>query len=279
MANAQRSRKIVDIISSQSAKSVKMLALELGVSEMTIRRDLQHLREKGVINMLHGLAFRNEGTDHAYYDLQEQQWIMHNEKAAIGRVAAAMIEPLDSVFIDCGTTAASMAPNIPRGMDITVICSTLNVLLEMHKKDIEKIIFSGGYYHKSTQTFESPEALQMLGNIRASKMFVTSAGVSMELGLTCVHQYEIGLKRLGLNNAQKKILLVDSSKFGKVSSAFFGKLEQIDTVVTDSGIPDAWTRFLQDSGIELIIANTQEGALHNEQKRTLRQGGPYAAET
>ncbi len=266
MADAQRSRRIVDIISSQGAKSVKMLALELGVSEMTVRRDLQHLRERGIINMLHGLAFGNDGTEGVFYDLHEQQRIMHNEKAAIGRVAAAMIEPSDSVYIDGGTTAAFMARNIPRGMDITVICSTINVLVEMHKKNIEKIIFSGGYYHESTQTFESPEALMMLGNIRASKAFVTSAGVSMELGLTCVHQYEIGLKRLGLNNALKKILMVDSSKFGKVSSAFFGTLAQIDTIVTDQAIPDAWINFLRDSGKEIIIANKPEGAFNDEQK-------------
>ena len=251
MSNPQRHIEILRLLQLNSPMSVKQLADELEVSEMTIRRDLKLLSQENKIQMTHGLAFSKAPPDNSY-DVIRQQGVHQAQKEAIGRYAASLIQPGDSIFIDCGSTAAAMPRYLPPHMNITVMCSSANTLVEILQKDVANLIFSGGYYHKSTQTFESPEALNLLGSIRASKAFVTAAGVNQEMGLTCTHQYEVRLKQLSMDHSLQTILLVDSSKFDRVSPVYFGGWEQIHTVITDEGIPDAWQQFLEERGIECI---------------------------
>lgn len=256
MSFTQRSILISNLLRENGATTVKTLAERLNVSEMTVRRDLQSLCRTHALKLMNGVVFPDDSAQGGAvsYDIAKQQTVRNREKELIGRRAAALIEPRDTVFVDCGSTAAAMARYIPFRMDITVVCSTLNILLEVQKKDVANIVFSGGFYHKGTQVFESPETIRMLEGVRAGKAFVTAAGASRELGLTCVQQYEVALKQLELNNSLERILLADSSKFGKVSLAYFGAWHQITCVVTDAGISQDWQSFLKDAGIRVLIA-------------------------
>lgn len=254
---AQRNEEILKLVRRDGAASVRQLADRLSVSEMTVRRDVHKLCASGVLRVMNGVVFfAAQQSEESYYSLSQQKVINAPEKDAIARAAAAMIEPGDTVILDCGTTAEAMLRHIQPGMDITVICSSLNVLVEMQKKDITNLVFSGGFYHHETQTFVSPEALKMLGNIRATKAFITAAGVSCELGLTCVHQYETELKQLALTNAAKRILIADASKFGKVSTAYFGELRKLTAVITDDRLDQDWRQTLQSQNIELTCVST-----------------------
>ncbi len=261
MANIQRSDTIIELLTRNDAMSVSSLAEHLSVSEMTVRRDLAKMQQEGLIRLVNGVAFCPKDGKAVTYDLEQQLGVHGREKDAIGRAAAAMLVPGDSVFIDCGSTASAMLRYIPKGMDITVICSTLNVLTEARCRDIQRLVFTGGYYHPGTETFESPEAIRMLEGIRSSRAFITASGVSMELGLTCVEQYETAVKRVAMENGMKRILLVDSSKFSKVSPAFFGTWRSIDMVVTDEGITEEWKAFLHKQQIELKIAEQERADL------------------
>ena len=261
MANTRRSDTIIGLLMRNDAMSVSHLAGQLGVSEMTVRRDLAKMQKEGQVRLVNGVAFCPRDGEGVSYDLEQQLGVHCREKDAIGRAAAAMLVPGDSVFIDCGSTASAMLRYIPQGMDITVICSTFNVLTEARCRNIQRLVFTGGYYHPGTETFESPEAIRMLGGIRSSKAFITASGVSMELGLTCVEQYETAVKRVAMENGMKRMLLVDSSKFSRVSPAFFGTWSSIDMVVTDEGIPEEWTSFLHEKGIELKIAGQERANL------------------
>lgn len=224
---------------------------------MTVRRDLQKLSAKGLVRLLHGVAFCEKTEDGSAYDLLQELGVNAREKDMIGRRATAMIAEGDSVFIDCGSTASAMMRHLPSNMRITLACSTLNVVVEAQKKKVERLIFTGGYYHEGTETFESPEAVRLLSGIRTGKAFITASGVSMELGLTCMEQYETEIKRVAMENALTKILLVDSSKFSRVSPAFFGTWKSIDTVITDDGVPGKWKDYFKQNGIRLVIAGDE----------------------
>ncbi len=256
----QRSAEILKLLMDGGAMSVSQLAERLDVSEMTIRRDLAKLKKDGAVRLVNGVAFCSKGSEPFAYDLAQQLGVNCRAKDAIGRVAASLLVPGDSVFIDCGSTASAMFRYIPRDLDITIICSTFNALAEAKKKNVTRLVFTGGFYHAGTETFESPEAIEMLRGMRSSKAFITAAGASMELGLTCMEQYETAIKQVAMETGMQKILLVDSSKFSRVSPAFFGAWSSIDAVVTDEGIPDCWKDFFAERNIDLKIAEQENEA-------------------
>ena len=256
MAKSERINRLITILQQKNGASIKELAGALQVTEMTIRRDLRELSESGKVDLVRGVAIYrpNQGeSENSPYSLLREQKMRSREKERIGLAAAGLIESGDVVFLDMGTTAAWVARYIPQNMKITVMCCAVNILTEIRQKNVDQIIMSGGFYHKDTQAFECAESIHMMRSRRAAKAFIVPAGASMALGLTCNSPYEVELKRVGLDHALKKILLLDSSKFGKVYACCFGDWDQIDTVITDAEISEEWKDFLREKGVELVI--------------------------
>lgn len=250
-----RINHMISILRNLNGASVKDLSKMLDVSEMTVRRDLNTLQSNNIISWVHGAAIINpehEQEDKSYHILSEKG-IMGQQKERIGRAAARMIEPNDVIIIDIGTTAEKLARYIPANFPITVLCFTMNVLVEVHKKNVGELIFGGGYYHYNTQLFESPDSINLIRRMRANKFFMTAAGVNEQLGITCVNQHELPTKNACMDSSLEKILMVDSSKFGLVKPAHFANLDQIDTIVTDNDISEYWRELIQEQGITLKI--------------------------
>ncbi len=254
MNNKQcRLDNIIEILRINNGASVKSLSQELHVSEMTIRRDLESLSNDKLVKLVHGAAIFNPESDDEKYLLSKEDKFMEKEKDRIGKAASAMIEPGDAVIIDVGTTAERLAKHIPQWSPITVICFTLNTLNRVAKKNVERLLLGGGYFHANTQMFESNASLEMIRNVRATKLFLTAAGVSDELGITCSNMYEVATKRECISSALMKILIVDSSKFGKINPGYFADLDVIDVLITDSGITKQWIDIIKNHGIDLRI--------------------------
>ena len=244
----ERISQTVDILRKRNGAPVKELARELGVSEMTVRRDLEQLRLDNIISLVHGAAIFKSAPhvkDEREYHVNLEEVVNYPEKERIGQRAARMVQPGDIIFIDVGTTVEQMAKYIPVGCSVTVFCFTANVLQEICKKKIENLIMGGGFYHPDTQLFESPETISLIQRIRATKLFLSAAGISRELGLTCVNQYEVNVKQACIASSLQKILLADSCKFGRIRSAYFASLEQVDTVITDDGISREWVEIME----------------------------------
>ena len=125
--------------------------------------------------------------------------------------------------------------------------------MELGKKKKSKIICAGGYYHKNTQMFQSPEGISLVSRTCANKAFISAAGISKKMDVTCVEQYEIETKKAAIASALTKILLADSTKFDKICPAMFANLSEFDTVITDSGLSEEWVRYMEEMEIELIL--------------------------
>jgi DeoR family deoxyribose operon repressor len=252
----ERTGRLVSILQNRNGASIKELAEELGVSEMTVRRDLAQLRLDNVVSLVHGAAIfkspENGAAQEDDYHLSLEKTVNSLEKDRIGREAARMVEPGDAIIIDIGTTTELLVKYIPPVLPITVLCFTMNALLELRKKKVENLIIGGGYYHPNTQLFESAETIALIQRTRATKYFLSAAGVSREFGLTCANHYEVTVKQACITSSQKKILLADSQKFDHIRPAYFASLDIVDTVITDSGIDPGWVRFLEDRSIEVI---------------------------
>jgi DeoR family deoxyribose operon repressor len=254
----KRINQMAKIIKERNGTTVKELSKDLAVSEMTVRRDLEQLKAANIITLVHGAAiYKKDAETNALvnnYQVVLEKAVSNPEKESIGKAAARLLAPEDTVFIDIGTTTEQLARHIPQNLPITVLCFTVNVLLEIYKKNVENLIMGGGYYHSNTQLFESNETLNLIRNTRAKKYFVSAAGISRELGLTCANQHEIGIKQACIESSQQRILLADSKKFGQSKPAYFAPLEKINTVITDTGINREWVNVLEDMGINVLLA-------------------------
>ena len=252
----QRANKIIDILKEKNGATVKELSLTLGVSEMTIRRDLEILKSNNIINNVYGAAIYNPSNNieklESFYDIENEVIRNEDEKIKIGKTAANFIQEDDVIIIDTGTTTEKLAQFIDPNLNISALIFNTNILMALSKKKNINLIFSGGYFHQNTMMFESPEGISLIEKTRATKVFVSASGIHETLGVTCSNNYEVLTKQAIIKSSVEKILLVDSKKLGVVKSSYFADLSDFDTIITDSNIPEQWRQKINDIGIKLI---------------------------
>jgi DeoR family deoxyribose operon repressor len=248
---------ILNKLSANGFVSVKELSKKLEVSEMTIRRDLRELSKSNIVTLIPGGAILKKNSlidkDEEKYLIQAAESLMLEEKIKISRKAASLIEPNDVIVIDTGSTTENLPKFIPENMPLTIICYTLNVLFNVYENKNWKLVFPGGYFHNNTLMFESLEGIGIIKRIRANKAFISAAGVSEKLGVTCATDYEKETKRAVIDSSDVKILLIDSTKFGKVKISHFADLTDFDIIITDTGISKEFVNIIKNIGIKLYI--------------------------
>lgn len=252
-----RINQLIALIKEKNGATVKELASTFGVSEMTIRRDLAILESKHIVNNVYGAVIYNpantKGTLDKNYSLNNARIANDSEKARIGKFAASLITDNDVAIIDTGSTTDKLAASIPDNLKATILCFNINILNHLINKENLKLIFAGGYFHPSTQMFESSEGISLIQSTRATKVFVSAAGIHEKLGVTCATNYETPTKNAIMDSAVEKILLADSSKFGVVRSSYFAELSDFQTIITDTSLPDGWASYIRKLGIELFM--------------------------
>lgn len=257
MNKNQRIKDIINILKSRNVANIKELTKKLNVSEMTIRRDLNLLAQDNIVKLIPGGAIFKPAVE--LEEESEKYLITHaetrriREKMRIGQKAVSLIEPNDTIVIDVGSTTEYLAKFMREDIPVTIVCYALNILVEIYRKKNCSPVFAGGYFHENTLMFESQEGINLIKNTRADKAFISAAGVHSELGVTCANPYEIETKKAAMSSSKTKILLVDSSKFGKARIAYFADLKEFDMVITDDQITNEYKNVIRDLGIELII--------------------------
>lgn len=257
----RRIDKLLNILCLQGYVTIKELSASLGVSEMTVRRDVKKLEADSVIKNSNGTlvyCHSNDGNhedraEDRSYELEEEEDRHRSAKERIGRFAASLVEADDIIIIDTGTTTVKITPFLPSDKNLTALCYNFNILKELYDNPGINLMFAGGYYYANTQMFASEFGVQFVRSIRAQKVFVSAAGIHRELGLTCANAYEVPTKKAILNSSMHKILVTDSSKFGNVRSSYFCDLGEIHEIVTDSALSDDWRDVIHEVGIKLHI--------------------------
>ena len=227
----ERHELITKELDAKGSVSVTELSMMLNVSEVTIRKDLTLLEEKNVLYRAHGKAIKiNPYINDRDVNVKEKQNTI--EKTAIGRVAAELIEPNDSIIIASGTTVHFLSREIHSegGGHLTVITSALNVASVLSK---------------------DPE--RMLENFTGSKLFMGVDGFDLEYGLSTTNLLEANLNRAMIRSAQKTVVLTDSTKFGRRGFSRICDVDEVDQVITDAGIPQHILESLRRRGIEVTV--------------------------
>ncbi len=254
---AERLDRILASLKENNMKTIRQFAEELGVSEMTIRRDISALEKSGQVNVFFGGVALNTankaGSDKSGYSFSRELTERMDEKKRIAMKAASLIEPKDVIFIDTGSTTGYIADHLPAESSYIVYTCSLSVLNSACDRDNVKVVGCGGYFHRETRMFESEEGIQLLKKTHINKAFMAARGVTDVVGITTAETYETAMKKAALGASQQKILLVDSSKFGKAWYAKYADLDEIDTIITDEGIKDEYREMIEKRGITLLI--------------------------
>lgn len=231
-----RLQELARVLAERGSLHLREAAALLGVSEMTVRRDVAARSEMFIY--LGGHLLAADGLLGASrYALSEEEHSHTAGKVAACTRAAELIEDGDTLFIDCGSTTPHLASRIARGVRATVICYSLNVAEILCRNSDLRVILLGGLWHPSSASFSSDESLSLIGKLGINKAFISAAGVDVTRGASCVQFHEVAVKQAAMARSVRKYLVVDASKFGQVKPAFFARVEEFDGIITDSEIP------------------------------------------
>lgn len=259
MKQELRLSRIIKALTASQSTSIGELAEALHVSTMTIRRDLKLLESTGAIKTLRsGLVLgenpiKDDPTLSSGYQLAAARYHRAEEKLRIAKKAATFIEDRDVVLLDAGSTVEFMLEFIPKHLNLTVICFTLNIMSIISTRTNITGILAGGIFHASSMMFESPEGMELIRQSRVKKAFISANGVQEKLGVTCSHVFEREIKKAAINSSLFKVLLVDSSKFGEMQKNYFADITDFDSIITDSNIPFEYKTIIKNKGISLEI--------------------------
>lgn len=253
MTKEERFKAILDKLLAKGSAQVADLAQEFNVSFVTIRKDLTELEQQGKLYRSHGKAIMiNPFTGNR--SVNEKEKLCPHEKEIIGRAAAALIEPNDSIIIASGTTMHSLARYIQAKNHLTVVTASMPVAETLAQQENIDIIQLGGILRHSSLAVVGNYAESMLRDFSFTKLFIGVDGITDEVGLTTTDIREAQLNRAMMKYAQKTIVLADASKFGRNGLAKICDVEDVDTIITDDKVNAKVKELSEKSGVSLIIA-------------------------
>lgn len=254
-----RLNRLSEALQRGSVIRLREAAQILGVSEMTVRRDVAACN--GQLAYLGGYIVNGQDPQGGLsYVLDWEKDSHAQNKQTACAVAASLIEEGDTVFIDCGTTTPHLAAHIPSGMHVTVVCYAMNVAEIIARNPNATLVLLGGLYHRSSVSFAGEEALATLRKVGINKAFLSAGGIHATRGVSCSNFHEVAIKRAAMATAVHNYLVADSSKFGKVKPAFFADLSQFEAVVTDPAISAEQREALASAGVVPLTAGRNSSA-------------------
>ena len=246
-----RRKALLDYLLPVGSAQVDELADHFGVSRMTVHRDLKILEDQGIVRRVHG-GVTVRSSNLADSTILYRSRLADAEKDALARAAVELVEPGQAIILDDSTTAVHVAAQIVSRKPLTVISSSLSVIEALKDAHGIETICLGGHYNPRFNAFFGYFCEQAVGSLRANILFMSTSTV---FGSTAYHQQEevVKIKRALMSAADKKVLLIDSSKFGKTALIRLAALTEFDEVITDSGIPTEDAEVLRKDGVRLRV--------------------------
>lgn len=251
MELAERRQSLIEIIQSRGFVSLGALAEEAGVSESTIRRDLDFLDEAGLIERTHGGAFYT-GQRSSMPAFEDRTGTAQREKQAIARAAAGLVADGDAVLLDGGTTTYEVARQLV-GRRVQVVTNSLPIA-NLFAADTEAdLILMGGYVYPRTGVALGPLSQRVLADIHVRYTIMSVGGIT-EKGLFNSNVLLVETERSMMQAADEVIVVADHTKFGRQALAHLAELREVDRLVADSGLSEEWRNRVSEAGVNLTLA-------------------------
>jgi len=236
--------------------TVESLSTQLGVSVVTVRRDLDALEQKGLLRRTHGGAVSIEPLFYEPFR-RDRSFVAQVERAAdekrrIGRAAANLILPGETIALTPGTTTTEVIRGLPMNYNITVVTNTVNVAMELSKRKDVYVFVTGGRLHGEWFSLVGSAALKSLENMLINTMFVGADGMDATWGASCFNADEAELNGAMLKLSRRRVAVVDSAKLGVVANWRICKAGDINILVTDTNASDESIAPFQKLGIEVM---------------------------
>jgi DeoR/GlpR family transcriptional regulator of sugar metabolism len=255
MLTQQRKSHILAVLRRDGQVMAKALSAELSLSEDTIRRDLRELAHEGLLQRVHGGALP---ASPAVADFSGRQQMAPDEKVAIGRAAAALVQPGQLVFIDGGTTAVQMARHLDSRLRATVVTHSPSVAMELVPHAGIDVVMIGGRLFKHSIVNVGAGAVEEIKRIRADIYFMGVTGIHPEAGLSTGDLEEANIKRALMTASAETVVLASSEKLGGASAYVIAPIGDVSTLVVTDKVPNATLQPYKKRGIAIVRAATHK---------------------
>jgi DeoR family transcriptional regulator, fructose operon transcriptional repressor len=264
MSSDSRRTIILKELEKGGSVSVVDLAARLGVSEMTIRRDLADLEKEGGIRRIHGGAVTARGRSYEPpFILRESE--NQEAKSEIGKYAASLIADGESIALDIGSTTLQIAQNLVGRRNLTVITSSLHIANLLYSQPDIRLILSGGMVRLGEASLTGDLAKYAYQSLYVDRLFLGVGAIDSQSGLTEYNWDDALVKQAMIRSAKEVILVADASKFDRVAFARVAALDVVHQIVTDRAPKDELLDTFNRFGILIHLA-CGDGALPTDSR-------------
>ncbi len=250
----ERQQRMLELIKEGTTTRVAYLSEFFGVSEMTIRRDLDFLEEKGVVERTYGGAVLRQKWVDEKFKYKDSVHKHPQLKKRIAQKAAAMIDPHDIVFLGEGRTTALILRYTDPTIPFKIFSNNLGVIPETQNKASEFVLL-GGIYNHASRALAGPTTIEMISQVYATKTFLGADGFNLRTGATTTNSEIAQINRSMIRHSRGQvILMVDHSKFGRVAENVITPLKRVDILITNRKIANGLHQHLTLMGIRVVIA-------------------------
>jgi len=251
MLAIERKRKIISLLEERNSVLVPELSKIFSVTEETVRRDLEKLESEGFLKRTYGGAVINDSIN-AELPLKIREVTNIDGKRCIGIKVAEYIKDGDTIMLDSSTTALQVAERIKTKKRITVITNSVKVVSVLASARECTVISTGGTLKEKSMSFVGHLTEESISNFNVDVSIICCKGVDIEKGITESNDMEAGVKKSMTKVADKTFLVVDYTKFDKISFIKMLKLEDVDMIFTDKKLSHEWEQYIDNKNIELI---------------------------
>lgn len=245
----ERREQIRSIAEKSGYISLQKLVDEVGVSESTIRRDLEVLDGFGQLRRTRGGAvYVGDGSE----PFEEPVSTASTDKRRIAQTVAEMIAPGEAILLDGGTTTLEVARQL-HGKRLHVVTNSLPIVNALATDPNIELVFAGGYLYPKSGVALGPMTVDALSRINARRLVMGVGGIT-ERGLYNGNTLLVETERQMMAAAEEVIVVAESTKFGRTALAHLCPLDDVDRFVVDRDLPDEWRKRIEDAGAELIVA-------------------------
>lgn len=232
MLTEERYSIILEKIRQDKSVTLPELCSMLGASESTLRRDLNALDEKGLIKKVHGgaVALDDRFEHPVEHDVEQKSKLFTEEKIAIARYAASLVDDDDFVFIDAGTTTEKLIDFLPE-KKVTFVTNAFVHAKKLAQRGF-KVFLPAGEIKLTTEAIVGAECVSCLQSYNFTKSFIGANGISLTGGISTPDRNEASVKAAAVQNSQMVYILADHSKFDQIASVTFAQLGRVN-IITD----------------------------------------------
>jgi len=246
-----RRQYIIDALRADGRIQVHQIAGRLGVTEVTIRRDLAVLQNDGLLKKTYGGAILAAPPD-INVSVRYRQTRNLRAKQVIGKLASRLIEDGDIVFLEAGSTCYEIIPHLARRERLTIIVNSLYLMSRLHELTQHRIILTGGQYRSERMDMVGPGAESAIAQLGGFKAFTGADDITIDAGISGADVVTVGFAKLVVQRASQVIFVGDHTKFDNPALYKIADIDKLEYVVTDLAPSDAWHYAAAEKNIKLL---------------------------